>query len=113
MKTGDLILANLPQADGIRKLRPALILSFLPPFQDCLVCGVSTQLHQAVSDFDEVIRREDKDFSTSGLLSASVCRLGFVTTLPQRRIGGVLGTIDPSRLERLQNRLARHLTKTG
>jgi len=44
MKQGDVILTSMPQADGQVKNRPALFLRILPPFDDALVCGISTQL---------------------------------------------------------------------
>ena len=53
MKEGDVILTPVPQADGTIKTRPAIILREMPPYKDFLVCGVSTQLHQQVKDFDE------------------------------------------------------------
>ena len=46
MKEGDIALVPLPQADGQRKRRPAVILRFVPPLGDILVCGVSTQLQR-------------------------------------------------------------------
>ncbi len=45
MNEGDVILALIPQADGVEKNRPALILREMPPFGDMLVCGISTQIH--------------------------------------------------------------------
>lgn len=62
MREGDVILTPILQADDIAKNRPALILRELPPFQDLLVCGISTQIHQAVRGFDEVVARTDSDF---------------------------------------------------
>lgn len=62
MKKGDIALANLQQADGQRKLRPVLLLKQMAPFQDWLVCGISSQLRQAVSGLDEVIRTTDDAF---------------------------------------------------
>ncbi len=62
MKEGDVVLTPLPQADGKIKNRPAIFLREMPPFQDILVCGVSTQLHQIAPDFDEIITRQDSDF---------------------------------------------------
>jgi mRNA interferase MazF len=48
VKEGDVILTQIPQSDGTLKSRPALVLRELPPFRDLLVCGISTQTHQAV-----------------------------------------------------------------
>jgi mRNA interferase MazF len=57
MKEGDVILVPLPQADGQRKPRPAIILRILPPFGDFLVCGISSQLRQQVRGLDELISK--------------------------------------------------------
>ncbi len=43
MKEGDVIVVPMPQADGVVKNRPAIILREMPLFRDVLVCGVSTR----------------------------------------------------------------------
>ena len=96
MTEADIILTPLPQADGVVKNRPALLLRELPPFGDFLACGVSTQLHQAVPDFDEVIAKAAPDFSTSGLVADSLIRLGFLAVLPRQRILGSISTTSSS-----------------
>lgn len=113
MAPGDVVLAALPQSDGVQKLRPAVLLAAMPPYGDWLACGVSTQLHHHVAGFDELLPLHASDFSTSGLRQASLIRLGFVSTLPRAQIGGVLGRIEPARLHRLVARLARHLVPQG
>lgn len=89
MKEGDVVLTPVPQADGVRKNRPALLLRELPPFGDFLVCGISTGLHLAVPDFDEVLRRSDADFNTARLVTDSVIRLGFLGVVPRAGSRGV------------------------
>src|SRR5437763_16601601 len=111
MKAGDVVLALLPQADGVRKLRPALVLCQMPPYGDLLLCGISSQLDRAVHGFDEVIRSGDADFRSSGLRVDSVFRRGFLGTRPITQVGGVLGKIDSSRLVRLCSNLAAHVQK--
>lgn len=106
---GDIALASLPQADGIIKPRPAALLRQMPPFDDWLVCGISTQLQQRVVDFDELIEPSDADFADSGLKAASIIRLGFLPTIPTRRFHGVVGSISPERLQRLLQRLSDYL----
>lgn len=39
MMEGDIVVASMPQADGIRKNRPGVYLRSMPPFDDLLVCG--------------------------------------------------------------------------
>lgn len=109
MREGDVILTPLPQADGQVKTRPALILRRLPPFGDFLVCGITTQLKQAVAGFDEVMRSGDSDFAASGLVADSVIRLGFLAVLPRSRIAGSIGAVSRKRHEELLVRLSRHL----
>lgn len=109
MKEGDVILTPLPQADGATKNRPALLLRELPPFGDYLACGISTQLHQAVPGFDEIVSKADVDFADSGLLSSSVIRLGFLAVLPSQRILGAIGHVAPDRHARLLRTLSKHL----
>ena len=66
MTEGDISLTVLPQADGQRKSRPVVALRKMPPFDDWLVCGISTQLHHAVEGFDEVVHTGHDDYVASG-----------------------------------------------
>ncbi len=109
MTEGDVALTPLPQADGRTKPCPAILLRRMPPFGDWLICGVSTQLHQEVTGFDDVIQPAHPDFRISGLKSASVIRLGFLTVLPADHFLGVLGSISRERHSRLLQRLATFL----
>jgi len=109
VKEADIILAPFPQADGIVKNRPALLLRELPPFGDFLVCGISTQIHQAVPEFDDIIAQHHTDFSSSGLVSNSVIRLGFLAVLPRQRILGSIGSVATERPARLLTNLSKHL----
>ncbi len=43
---GSICLISIPQADGKQKIRPVLLLKQFPPFNDYLVCGISTQIQQ-------------------------------------------------------------------
>jgi mRNA interferase MazF len=107
---GRVVIATLEQVDGQRKPRPAIVLRAMPPFGDLLVCGVSTQLHQRVPDFDEIIAQGDADFSTSNLRAASLIRLGYLVLIPMERIAGTIGAIAPERHERLLKTLSTYLT---
>jgi mRNA interferase MazF len=111
MKEGDVVLTPVPQADGALKNRPAIVLRELPPYQDFLVCGVSTSLHQEVKNFDEIISRGDADFASSGLKHDSLIRLGFLAVLPRNSIIGSIGSISAGRHKRLLKTLSDHLIK--
>jgi mRNA interferase MazF len=109
MSEGDVVLTALPQSDGRLKNRPAIVLREMPPFGDLLVCGVSTQLQQAVAGFDDLIEPAHDDFRASGLKAASVIRLGFLAVLPSTSFIGKLGGISGERRRRLLSRLCEHL----
>ncbi len=113
MREGDVVLTPLPQADGQLKNRPAVVLRSMPPHSDLLVCGISTQLHQEVVGFDEIIKSGDVDFASSGLKAPSLIRLGFLAVLPVGNFIGSIGSISPDRHRRLLERLARHLLHRG
>lgn len=109
MKEGDIALTPLPQANGLIKNRPVVLLRRMPAFGDFLVCGVSTQLHQEVKGFDERINLNDTDYLTSGLKAPSIIRLSFLAALPLGNIVGAIGFISIERHHRLLNRLCKHL----
>lgn len=111
MNEGDVVLTPVPQADGVHKNRPAIFLREMPPYEDALVCGVSTQLHQEVKGFDEIIQTADSDFTATGLRSASLIRLGFLAVIPRHAIIGSIGKISPERHKRLLKRLSDYFTE--
>ena len=109
MKEGDVLLAGLPQADGATTLRPVVFLRAMPPYDDLLVCGVSTQLHQQVPGFDELLAPGEPGYAETGLLAPSIVRLGFLAVLPRTKVAGAIGSLSPLRHRQLLERLARHL----
>ncbi len=109
MREGEIILANLAQADGTVKLRPVLLLKKLPGYNDFLVCGISTQLHQLIPNFDELIDETSNSFIQTGLRQSSIIRLGFLAVIPKNKIPGSIGRIDPTRHKNLLKRLSEHL----
>ena len=111
MNESSVVLTPIPQADGNVKNRPVVVLRALPPYDDLLVCGVSTQLQQHVRNFDEFIVASDGDFSASGLRTDSLIRLGFLAVLPRQRILGSIGSVSPERHQRLLKRLSDYLVR--
>ena len=108
MTPGNVVLARVQQSDGRLKSRPALVLSLVPPFQDLIVCGVSSKVRHEVVGFDELVLTTSSDFTQSGLKVDSLIRLGLLATLPASAVGGKLGSISDERLRLLQQRLAGH-----
>ncbi len=109
---GTIILLNFPQADlQTFSIRPVLLLKETPSrFDDWLVCMVSSQIHQHIEGFGEIINKDDSDFPTSRLKNTSVIRLDRILTVSQQRFKAELGNIDQDRLQRLYNMLARWFT---
>src|SRR5678815_1959860 len=111
MNQGDVVLTPVPQANGILKNRPAIFLREMPPYRDVLVCGISTQLHQEVKGFDEVVDQTDSDFAATGLRTTSLIRLGFLAVLPRSSVIGSIGSISSERHKRLLTRLSDYLIR--
>src|SRR5262244_2130317 len=111
MQVGDVVLTPVPQADGTVKNRPTIVLREMPVYHDVLVCGVSTQLHQYVPGFDDLISPVDADFASSGLVSPSLLRLGFLAVVPRRNILGTIGAIATERHKRLLQALSNYLLR--
>jgi mRNA interferase MazF len=92
--------------------RPALVLAILPgPYQNVLICGISTQLQSLQHDWDELLNTIDTDFSTSGIHRASAIRLSYLYATESSEISGVIGRINSERLSRLRKRLANLLAQ--
>lgn len=111
MTGGDIVLTPLPQADGQVKNRPTLVLCRVRPFNDLMVCGISSQLRLLVPDFDEIISPGDEDFDASGLRGQSLIRLGYVSTVPVGAVKGRVGGINALRYRRMIRRLVDYLSQ--
>ncbi|SRR6266851_5827446 len=106
MNPGEVVIAHMPgYLGGTTKQRPALLLSLLPgPYQHLLLCGISTQLTNVLVNRDEPIQPGDKDFPHSGLHRPSIVRLSYLHAVDKNEVLGVIGLIDPARLDRLRTR---------
>ena len=104
---GQIALLEFPQTDLVRgKPRPVLLLAQPPgPHDDWWVCMFSTQLDQAVPDFDEVVRPGDPDFAISGLRRESVIRVARVAVVASPKLVGAIGSISSARLNRIRRKL--------
>lgn len=109
MKPGAILLAQIQQADGRLKPRPVLVLAWMPPYSDLLVCAISSKLKHMTVGFDDVIEQGDPDFAESGLKVSSLVRLGLLATIPSGVVMGRLGSVTNSRLQGLRERLAEKI----
>ena len=112
---GQIVLFRFPQADLSEwKLRPALLLSEVPgPYEDWLICMISSQMHQRIDGFDELVEEDDEDFARSGLKVTSVIRIGRLAVVGGEMLEGWIGAISPERMTRIQERLAEWIGDSG
>ncbi len=67
---------------------------------------VSTNLEQALPEFDEVITRQDYyGFAASGLKETSVIRIGRLAVVEAELLLGEIGEISNERLNRIQKHI--------
>ena len=109
MKPGDVLLTIMPQADASPKASPVLFLCLVPPFNDFLVCGITTQISNAVPDLDEIVSASDGDFEATGLKATSLIRTAYLALLPAARFKGRIGSVTEARHKRLLSALATFL----
>lgn len=105
MKPGELVRWAFVQGDGQRKMRPAIILGAVPPYNDWLVCAVSSQVQREVKGLDVLIDTQHKDFHRAGLKIPSLVRVAQLTTLPDKAIQGAIGDVSPATLALIKQRL--------
>ena len=113
-QAGQIALFRFPQTDLAEgKLRPALLLGTLPgEHDDWLVCMISSQIHQHIPEFDELVREDDSDFANSGLKVSSVIRVGRLAVVHGEILLGAIGQIAPERLRRVRRHLAEWFMKS-
>lgn len=101
-------ILHFPKADLAQgKPRPVLLVTPVPgPYDDWLVCMISTQLQQAIVEFDEIIDQSQSDFPRSGLRVASVVRVARLAVASAELLVGAIGEIGPERLQRIRQKLA-------
>lgn len=108
MKPGTIVIIQLPQKDGKRKSRPAVVLGNRATSRtDVLFCGISTQLHEYREEFDEIISFQDVDYESSGLADTSIIRLNYLSVLSRDNIRRTIGSISQERLEKLNVKLEK------
>lgn len=107
MKPGDIVLIRFPQSDlQAGKLRPACVLAIAPGrHADLLLALITSQIDQAVPNFDEVIEVGDSDYAMTGLKSRSFVRLARLASVDSAVINARLGHISSKRLTQIKNRL--------
>jgi len=108
IREGKIVLFRFPQTDQSRgKLRPALVIRKLPgPYDDWLICMISTQVSQQIQELDDLIKPEDGDFKDSGLKTLSLFRVSRLAVVEKSILLGILGEISVDRLIRIKSSLS-------
>jgi len=114
IREGHVVLFRFPQTDQtVGKLRPALVIQKLPGVHDdWLICMISSQLSQQISDFDEIVNDKDIDFKQSGLKTSSVIRISRLAVVNRTVLLGSVGSISTERLDLIKNRLSNWIKST-
>ena len=112
-EAGQVVVFRFPQTDLEEgKLRPALLLGQLPGnYDDWLICMISSQTHQSVQGFDEVVQENDNDFGESGLKVTSVIRVGRLAVVSGEILIGAIGQVSSERLSRVKKNLSDWLSE--
>lgn len=107
-RAGQIVLFRFPQTDLILgSLRPSLLIAPIPSsYDDWLVCMISTQIHQVIPNFDEIILKTDSDFAQTRLKFESVVRLSRLAVVSEIVFVGKLGEISQTRLKKVKENLA-------
>lgn len=111
MKPGDIVLIRFPYTNlKAGKLRPALLVAIAPGYhKDLLLALITSRVHQAVPDFDEIIEPDDSDFKKTGLKVRSVIRLGRLATVDASVIDARLGEVGNKHMVSVKRRLGAWL----
>jgi mRNA interferase MazF len=78
----------------------------MPAFNDFLVSGISSQIHQQIKDFDHLIDIQDNDFPQSGLKQSSLIRMNFLAVMNSSRMAGTIGKISVERHKYILKKLS-------
>jgi mRNA interferase MazF len=112
-EAGQVVVFRFPQTDLEEgKLRPALLLGKLPGnYDDWLICMISSQTHQFIEGFDEIVKESDADFGESGLKVTSVIRVGRLAVVSGDILLGAIGRVSNERISKVKKHLSDWLSE--
>ena len=111
MEKGSVIKVAFVQGDGKIKFRPAIALAKVPPFNDWIVCGISSKINSEVKGLDILINKNHPDFKQWGLPYHGIIRAGFIVTIPENMINGVIGNISKETNKNLLTNISEFLMR--
>jgi mRNA interferase MazF len=107
-KAGQIVLFKFLQSNyKTGKLRPALLIAQLPGKHDeWLICMISSQKHQYIDGYDEIISIDSSDFIQSGLKVESIIRTTRLAVCSRSILLGNIGEISDQRFIRIINKIS-------
>jgi len=72
---------------------------------------ISSQTHQHIAGFDDMVNESDEDFGESGLKVTSVIRVGRLAVVSGEILLGAIGEISSERLNRVKKHLSDWLSE--
>jgi hypothetical protein len=76
-----------------------------------LVCGISTQIANTIEGLDIILKRESREFKSSGLFEDSVIRISYLSVIPENFHEGKIGRISNVTLNLIIDRFYRFLKR--
>jgi len=105
---GSVVLVNFPFTDlSQTKLRPAIILWVDTAGTDVVVCAVTSQKTDLLSDGEFLINVTDSNFSQTGLRVSSKVRTTRVATLSRQLVVRKLGELGTQHVQELNAKMAQ------
>jgi mRNA interferase MazF len=72
---------------------------------------ISSQTHQYIAGFDEIVQEDDSDFGESGLKVTSVIRVGRLAAVSGEILIGAIGQVSTERFSRVKKHLSDWLSE--
>lgn len=101
------------QGDAQVKWRPAILLKAVPPFNDWLICAVSSQTQRFQPQLDVLLDPTHPDFRATGLSYPSIVRTAHLATIPKQQVEGRIGRLSLATLATLRTNLSIWITSKG
>lgn len=112
MEEGSIVRISLPQSDGKLRSRPALLLKKVSPFNDWILCSISSKLHNEVKGLDFILDSNHEDFNSSHLKFSGLIRVANLFTIPESIIEGKIGFISSKSYKIILQNLSNFVLST-
>ena len=103
---GSVVLVNFPFTDLSKtKLRPAIILWIDTGGTDVVVCAITSQKIDRLSDGEFLINTTDSEFAQTGLRVSSKVRTTRIATLSRQLVVRKLGELGTQHIQNLNTKM--------